>query len=542
MPDAPVLVAGHKRAILISLDGEVQELDAGAAAKIVAGKQIIVCHGAVTVRRLGVTSAKAPETLIDVLQLFAFVRPAAFCLPTPGGVSLALGLNIGPSLEDQAMGILATARALLAELTQPQYPDREATARLAMTMAQAGWPWGTSVLAALGVPQKSTGALGGLDVWLRLPEWEERPPEPAVAEHPVNPDETRLRLQALLDPTAELRPQQSNYAAGIASGFSPRDDTDAPNIVLAEAGTGIGKTLGYIAPASLWTERNQGAIWFSTYTKNLQRQIDQELSRLYPDPTEKARKAVIRKGRENYLCLLNFEEAVARNRASGNTITLALLARWAGYSRDGDMVGGDYPAWLENLGEGTRLGGLTDRRGECIYFACAHYRKCFIERAVRRARKADIVVANHALVMTQAVARARDLEEGTERADLPTHYVFDEGHHVFDAADSAFSACLSGQETAELRRWIRGPEGRRARRGRGLEKRVGDLVAGDGEAEYALNQATLAAAKLPGEGWLARVAGEGSPTGPAEKFLHAVHNLVRARNPDDSLENLGSWL
>ncbi|NQV21604.1 MAG: ATP-dependent DNA helicase, partial [Rhodospirillales bacterium] len=344
-------------------------------------------------------------------------------------------------------------------------------------------------------------------------------------------DEARQRLQILLEPGAETRPQQSDYAAGITPGFSPRDEPDTPNVVLAEAGTGIGKTLGYIAPASLWTERNQGAVWISTYTKNLQRQIDHELSRLYPNPAEKTKKVVIRKGRENYLCLLNFEEAVARGGASSDGIGLALLARWIRHSRDGDMVGGDFPAWLSDLGGGRQM-GLTDRRGECIYSACDHYRKCFIERAVRRARKADIVVANHALVMTQAVTRARDLDEEEDHTDLPTHYVFDEGHHVFDAADSAFSACLSGQETAELRRWIRGAEGRRNRRGRGLEKRVGDLIAGDSDAEDALMKATSAAAGLPGEGWLNRVAGDGAPSGPSEQFLRTVRDLVAARNSD----------
>jgi ATP-dependent DNA helicase DinG len=74
-----------------------------------------------------------------------------------------------------------------------------------------------------------------------------------------------------------------------------------PNFVLAEAGTGVGKTLGYIAPAGLWAEKNGGAVWISTYTRNLQHQIDGELDRLYPDPVVKALKAVVRKGRENYL-------------------------------------------------------------------------------------------------------------------------------------------------------------------------------------------------------------------------------------------------
>ena len=110
------------------------------------------------------------------------------------------------------------------------------------------------------------------------------------------------------------------------------------------------------------------------------------------------------------------------------------MARWARASRDGDMVGGDLPGWIVDLFGKPRTLGLADRRGECIYSACPHFRKCFIERAVRRARRADIVVANHALVMMQAAFGG--LDDGT----LPTRYVFDEGHHVFDAADNGFSA------------------------------------------------------------------------------------------------------
>ena len=66
------------------------------------------------------------------------------------------------------------------------------------------------------------------------------------------------------------------------------------------------------------------------------------------------------------------------------------------------------------------------------------------------ARGADLVVANHALVMAQAAWG------GIDDATVPVRYVFDEGHHVFDAADGAFSAELSGMETAELRRWLLG--------------------------------------------------------------------------------------
>ena len=132
----------------------------------------------------------------------------------------------------------------------------------------------------------------------------------AARQHPVSAEEARSRLAELLGDKAEARPQQADYAAAVADAFLPREYPDQPQAVLAEAGTGVGKTLGYIAPASLWAEKNQGAVWISTYTRNLQAQIASELDRLYPEPVQKRRRVVVRKGRENFLCLLNYEDAV----------------------------------------------------------------------------------------------------------------------------------------------------------------------------------------------------------------------------------------
>src|SRR5690606_25709676 len=207
-------------------------------------------------------------------------------------------------------------------------------------------------------------------------------------------------------------------------------------------------------------------------------------------------------------------------------VLLSLVRRWARYSRDGDMVGGDFPAWLAGAFGAGRVAGLTDRRGECVYSACAHYRRCFIERAVRRVRHARLVVANHAVVMVQAATR-RSADEG------PRRIVFDEGHHLFDAADSAFAIHLSGAETVELRRWLRGNDGSGGR-ARGLKARLGDLIASD-ETATAHLQAVLAAAQgLPADGWLKRLQ-EGDPWGPAERFLAHVRLQVHARatRPDD---------
>jgi ATP-dependent DNA helicase DinG len=178
------------------------------------------------------------------------------------------------------------------------------------------------------------------------------------------------------------------------------------------------------------------------------------------------------------------------------------------------------------------LSTVTDRRGECIYAACPHYRTCFIERAIRRARHASIVVANHALVIAQAAQDWLGVDETTDAPEegRRLRYVFDEGHHLFDAADSGFAASLSGREMAELRRWIRGPEGRARSRARGLEDRLKDLIADDEAAQRALEDAVQAASALAGEGWTQRI-GNG-PRGPGEVFLAAAYQHVRARSSD----------
>jgi ATP-dependent DNA helicase DinG len=326
----------------------------------------------------------------------------------------------------------------------------------------------------------------------------------------------------MLGEGAEQRSGQADYASAVSQAFLPRDEAGEPHLVLAEAGTGTGKTLGYIAPASVWAEKNGAPVWISTHTRNLQRQLDAELDRLFPDPAEKARKVVIRKGRENYLCLLNYEEA-ARQDHRRAPVPVGLVARWIGATRDGDMVGGDFPGWLVDLLGRSATLGLTDRRGECVFSACFHYRKCFIERAIRRARRAEIVVANHALVMIQAALG------GLDESSLPTRLVFDEGHHLFDVADSAFSAHLSGQEGAEMRRWLLGPEGDGGRsRARGLRRRAEELIGASEDAAAALEAALEAARALPGPGWIARL-GLDEPQGPAETFLALVRRQVLAR-------------
>ena len=536
LPRAPVLAVAPRHAVWLDGDGALAQLSHEAAAERLTadGRPPYVCHAKATARRLGLHTLAA----LDVLELFAFVHPARQAVPTVRGLARALGLALPESIEDEASTLLAAAERLLAALAAPGLVGAAEALSIARTMTRAGWLWGDAVMAALETGGRTapgagrTGDGGALAVWTRLKEWQESAPPPAPGQDPVPPAAARKRLALLLGDGAEPRPEQADFASAACAAFDPMEAEEEPHVVLAEAGTGVGKTLGYIAPASLWAERNEGTVWLSTFTRNLQRQIDQELDRLYPQPKAKADKVVLRKGRENYLCLLNMEEALGRSALiPGDRVALGLMARWAAATRDGDITGGDLPAWLADLlGYGRTL-GLADRRGECIHSACTHYRRCFIEKSQRKARRADMVIANHALLMVQAARAA--FGTGDERG-VPTRYVLDEGHHLFDAADGAFSAHLSGSEARELRRWLLGPESRGrgdGGRARGLRSRIEDLIADREAAREALDEALKAALALPGNDWHQRLASS-SAQGACERFLALVRGQVLARAPE----------
>lgn len=511
-PNYPALVASHAGLWLAEARGEVRPVRRGEAIRRAADTPLLLLNAPLTATRLGYPELSG----MDLLELFAFVHPARFAVPTAQGLATALGLEPPRGEAAEATFLQAAAAKLLSTLESPDWPERRGAHAAAASLHRLRWSWGSEVAARVARPEKPERLL-----FQSLPKWEDAAPRPKPRDVTVADALIDGRLDDLLGPDSEQRPGQRAYARAAAHAFRPRQVQSAPNVALAEAGTGIGKTLGYLAPASLWAEAADAPVWLSTYTKALQRQLDAETARLYPDPAVKRRRAVVRKGRENYLCLLNLEDAVQGAFMGRAAMFAQLAARWAAFTRDGDMIGGDFPGWLPTLFQRSALTSLTDRRGECVYAGCPHYRSCFIERASRASANADLVIANHALVMVNAV---RGRAEGT----AATRIVFDEGHHLFDAADSTFALALTGAEGIELRRWIIGPEGRSRGRRRGLSARLSDLLSYDDEGAAALEAALEAARELPAEGWLSRLA-EGSPDGAVEELLFAVRAHVYAR-------------
>ncbi|MGS1016961.1 ATP-dependent DNA helicase [Allosphingosinicella humi] len=508
----PALHATHGGIWMAGPEGETRALGRGEAIARAAETPVIMLNAPLIGQRLGYPDLSG----LDLLELFAFTYPARFAVPTPRGMAHALGLAPPAGDGEAAAFLLSAAAALLERMEMADWPEREGAWASAQSLSRLRWTWAAAVTDRLQRPARD-------ERWLfsKLPEWEETPPRAQPRPVRIGAEAAMERLDALTGRGAEARQGQRDYTAAVAGAFAPRKTEGHPNLLLAEAGTGIGKTLGYLAPASLWAAEADGAVWVSTYTKALQRQLDRETNRIFPDAALRKRKVVIRKGRENYLCLLNLEDALQGGFAGRAAILAQLVARWAAYTKDGDMVGGDMPGWLPTLFRRAGATALTDRRGECVYAGCPHYRKCFIERSARASQDADLVIANHALVMVNAA-------RGRETGNAPTRIVFDEGHHLFDAADSTFATALTGQETIELRRWLIGPEGKARGRRRGLAARLTDVASYDEAGGAALEAAVQAAGLLTGDGWLQRIA-EGAPFGPLERLLAAVRGAVYAR-------------
>ncbi|AIT78812.1 ATP-dependent DNA helicase [Novosphingobium pentaromativorans] len=516
----PALHASHGGSWLRDGNAATRTVSKGEAMMAAADTPLLILNAPLLATRLGYPDLSG----LDLLELFAFVHPARFVVPTPKGLAHALDLTEPDGEPDVPRLLQEAAGRLLETCESPDWQEREGAWTSLQSLVRMRWPWATLLGTRIAKPQRA-------ERWLfsRLPEWEETADQPQPRQVELSEADVLQQLQTLTGAKAEQREGQRAYAAQSAAAFSPRKASGQPNVLLAQAGTGIGKTLGYLAPASLWSALSGGTVWVSTYTKALQRQLRQESRRAWPERRpDGSQPVVVRKGRENYLCLLNLEDALQGGFAGRAAILAQLVARWAAYTRDGDMIGGDLPGWLGTLFRQRGITALTDRRGECVYAGCPHYRKCFIERASRASAQADLVIGNHALVMVNA-ARGRD------HAARPTRIVFDEGHHVFDAADSTFAAALSGSETIELRRWVIGPEKASRGRRRGLSARLADIVSYDEAGAKAIAAARAAAEALPGDGWMQRI-NEGAPSGPLEDLLASVRATVYARDESGGQE------
>lgn len=252
----------------------------------------------------------------------------------------------------------------------------------------------------------------------------------------------------------EDRPSQRAMAVEIARLYN------TGGVGLLEAGTGVGKSLGYLVPALRWAAANQERTVVSTNTINLQEQlVGKDLPFLGRALGGQPVRFALLKGWRNYLCLVRLDQA----RASGNALfedgvqeELDAIHAWAERTRDGS---------LSDLTTAPRAEIWDEVAAEpdlCQRAQCPAYSKCFLFKARREAAQADVIVVNHHLLLSDLAVR-RVTGNWGESAVLPayTRLVVDEGHHLEDAAAAHLGTTVS-------RRSLQRAFNRLDRRGRGL--------------------------------------------------------------------------
>ena len=144
VPEAPALVLAPGHAVWLAVSGEIEEISPGEVARRLAkGPPPFVCHARAMARRLGINAFHA----YDLLELYAFVRPAGFCLPTAIGLADALALQRPSNHAGEALLLLDAAAALLSTLAKQSVSAElaqgdDATVRIAAVLEKVGWIWG----------------------------------------------------------------------------------------------------------------------------------------------------------------------------------------------------------------------------------------------------------------------------------------------------------------------------------------------------------------------------------------------------------------
>ena len=233
-----------------------------------------------------------------------------------------------------------------------------------------------------------------------------------------------------------FRPRQSQteMAKAIAAAI------DGRSTLIAEAGTGTGKTFAYLVPALLWG----GKVIVSTGTKNLQDQLY-----LRDIPTVRAAlkapvSVALLKGRSNYVCHFHLERTLQNGRLSAREDVgyLREIGRFIKTTSSGDK------AELSKVPETASVWNLvTSTRDTCLGAECQYYQDCFVMKARREAQQADVVVVNHHLFFADVALKDTGVAELLPSANT---VIFDEAHKLPDTATLFFGDTVSTSQVLEL--------------------------------------------------------------------------------------------
>ena len=237
----------------------------------------------------------------------------------------------------------------------------------------------------------------------------------------------------------EHRPEQIAMAEAVDRAFR------AGRHLVVEAGTGVGKSFAYLVPAIHLATREKRRVLLSTYTISLQEQLVEKDLPLLAKALGLEFRAVLVKGRANYLCLRRLERASRRAAtlfaSQAERRELARLEEWALATGDGslsDLAPQPAPRVWDRV---------CAEHGNCRGRKCLHERRCFYQRARRRVHQADLLVVNHALFFSDLAIRASGSTGILPAFDA---LVFDEAHNLESVACDQLGIAVSSRQVAFL--------------------------------------------------------------------------------------------
>ncbi|MEY3789272.1 MAG: hypothetical protein RLZ09_108 [Pseudomonadota bacterium] len=233
-----------------------------------------------------------------------------------------------------------------------------------------------------------------------------------------------------------FRPRQSqtDMARAVADAIQSR------STLLAEAGTGTGKTFAYLVPALLWG----GKVIISTGTKNLQDQLFLRDIPIVRQAMNAPVTVALLKGRANYLCHFHLERTQQNGRLTSRDDVgyLRDIARFIKTTSSGDK------AELSRVPENALIWNLvTSTRDNCLGAECTYYQDCFVMKARKEAQQADVVVVNHHLFFADVALKDTGVAELLPTANT---VIFDEAHQLPDTATLFFGDTVSTSQVMEL--------------------------------------------------------------------------------------------
>ncbi|MBI4228626.1 MAG: DEAD/DEAH box helicase family protein [Deltaproteobacteria bacterium] len=227
----------------------------------------------------------------------------------------------------------------------------------------------------------------------------------------------------------EMREEQIRMLDAVSSAFN--EDL----ISIIEAGTGTGKTLSYLIPSVYWSLQNGERVIISTNTINLQEQLSQKDIPLVHSSLNERFKHSLVKGMGNYLCLLRADtvaDGILEFAEDEEIKILSDILDWSKVTEDGSLSDLNF----------TPPEGIWDKvsaeSDSCLRVRCPHYSNCFYYKARRDVASSQLIVANHHIVFSDLAIKGASEENDSGILPPYKRIIFDEAHHIVDAATSHF--------------------------------------------------------------------------------------------------------